>query len=439
MFEAAKPGVDFSIRLPPAIPPALVADSGRIRQVLLNLASNAVKFTSSGSVSVDVALDALDPGTYLPGLPPQTADPAASQAFHPKPPDSAPRTATDDSVEWKRVVPAKLTFIVSDTGIGIAPDVVPRLFSPFVQADDSITRNFGGTGLGLAIVKEITSLCGGSVDLTSALDDGTTITASFVVGMVPSPEDQLARTLGDVSLLTSALTIVVGSCARLTEALLAPPISSKSVTTIADPLDALVALRDAPQPYDLIVIALDNVAAFLSPLTWYDAPALLADSRILCLVSNTALMTAADYAATSCLPSVDCLAVVNSAEPVVQLLTAALDLLGPSTKLNQSCSSDVDQTLHDLTPSYLALGSNVLLTDMSSYSGDNQLGTSPEQDMPAETPGLRCDVDFMPTSKLRLHRKSCTLHRWPLLFLPLLTLSYLVSRPKSGFGRLSTR
>jgi signal transduction histidine kinase/DNA-binding NarL/FixJ family response regulator/HPt (histidine-containing phosphotransfer) domain-containing protein len=116
----------------PTLPAALVGDAGRIRQIVLNLVSNAVKFTSTGEVIVTTRCIAKDD-----------------------------QKAT---VEW----------MISDTGIGIASDKIGSLFNNFVQADNSISRRFGGSGLGLAICKRLTKQMGGEIKVTSTLGRGST-------------------------------------------------------------------------------------------------------------------------------------------------------------------------------------------------------------------------------------------------------------------------
>ncbi|MEY4761621.1 MAG: hypothetical protein RLZZ200_1477 [Pseudomonadota bacterium] len=110
----------------------LLGDPTRIRQALINLVSNAIKFTEKGSISLRMALD-------------------------------------EDLGEAVLV-----RFEVSDTGIGIAPEAMPRLFSSFEQADNSTTRRYGGTGLGLVITKKIAQLMGGDVGVRSHLGAGST-------------------------------------------------------------------------------------------------------------------------------------------------------------------------------------------------------------------------------------------------------------------------
>ena len=130
--QAAEKGIELALRWSPKNPGALVGDAGRLRQVLLNLTGNAVKFTSQGKVTLRVDCIECNAGR------------------------------------------ARIRFEVEDTGIGIAEDVQRQLFQKFTQADASITRRFGGTGLGLAISKELVQLMGGELGLNSAPGQGST-------------------------------------------------------------------------------------------------------------------------------------------------------------------------------------------------------------------------------------------------------------------------
>jgi PAS domain S-box-containing protein len=131
----------------PALPPDLYGDPTRLQQALLNYASNAVKFTESGTVTVRVAIQAETPDSTL------------------------------------------LRFEVQDTGIGIPADTLPRLFKVFEQADNSTTRKFGGTGLGLAITQRLAQLMGGEVGVESTRGTGSTFwfTANLRKGRRSSP------------------------------------------------------------------------------------------------------------------------------------------------------------------------------------------------------------------------------------------------------------
>ncbi|MBU1663819.1 MAG: response regulator, partial [Gammaproteobacteria bacterium] len=119
-MNAEQKGLEFICLIEPAVPQHLRGDPGRLRQILFNLLGNAVKFTQAGEVSVSVRL--------LDRLPEQHA---------------------------------RLRFEVKDTGIGMPPETLAILFTPFTQADSSMTRKFGGTGLGLSIVKRLVELMGG--------------------------------------------------------------------------------------------------------------------------------------------------------------------------------------------------------------------------------------------------------------------------------------
>src|SRR5207302_9927518 len=121
------------------VPPVLRGDAGQLRQVLLNLTGNAVKFTETGGVVL--------------------------------------RASLEPSADARVVV----RFAVSDTGIGLSKDALTRLFEPFTQADNSTTRQYGGTGLGLSISKRLVELMGGEIGVEPNEDAGTTFlfTACF--------------------------------------------------------------------------------------------------------------------------------------------------------------------------------------------------------------------------------------------------------------------
>ena len=140
---AAEKGVDLAYMIDTNVPQAIVGDLTRLRQILLNLLSNALKFTAKGEVvvAVDVHPDSLE------------------SAHHP------PAGAG---------VPVTLHFSVQDSGIGIPPDRIDRLFKSFSQVDTSTTRKYGGTGLGLAISKRLSEMMGGSIWVESEVGKGST-------------------------------------------------------------------------------------------------------------------------------------------------------------------------------------------------------------------------------------------------------------------------
>lgn len=133
--NAAEKGLVLTAHCDPGVPDSIMGDPTRLRQILFNLAGNAIKFTPSGEVNITIS-----------GVP-------AAKPGH-----------------------ADLTITVRDTGIGIPEAMLPRLFTRFQQADSSISRTYGGTGLGLAITRELTSLMGGTIDVDSVEGEGSTFT-----------------------------------------------------------------------------------------------------------------------------------------------------------------------------------------------------------------------------------------------------------------------
>jgi PAS domain S-box-containing protein len=142
--QARGKGLAFECRVDPDVPDSLTGDPNRLRQVLLNLVGNANKFTDAGGVTVSVR------GHVAPAS------------------------------------PVTLSFEVTDTGIGIAPEVQERVFRAFEQADSSMTRRYGGTGLGLTIAARLTALMGGTIGVRSTPGQGSTFT--FTVRFERGPD-----------------------------------------------------------------------------------------------------------------------------------------------------------------------------------------------------------------------------------------------------------
>ena len=190
----------------PSTPPRVVADITRVRQVLVNLLSNAVKFTEAGDVSVHVSLQ----------------DRVADRAT--------------------------LLFAVRDTGIGIAPDRLGRLFQPFSQADSSITRQFGGTGLGLAISKRLATLMGGTLWVESEPAVGST----FYFTMQASID---APRVARPKLPLRARNVLLIDASQLSAAAIGAQLRRLGVTPIhaASAEDAAAAL--ATHPIDAVLLS----------------------------------------------------------------------------------------------------------------------------------------------------------------------------------------
>jgi len=157
--KAHEKGVELVYHIEPSVPVQVVSDRTRLRQILVNLISNAVKFTDQGRIDLRVRL--------LSSTAPE--DPAV----------------------------CRLQFSVHDTGIGIDPDQVEQLFKPFVQADPTTTRRYGGTGLGLSICQRLCVLLGGEIWVES--EPGVGSTFHFTVMARQAAESDGARLAGRVS------------------------------------------------------------------------------------------------------------------------------------------------------------------------------------------------------------------------------------------------
>ena len=146
--QAASKNLEFIVNVDPTIPDLVLGDPHRLRQILTNLVGNAVKFTQRGEIVIEVLVVGVQAGRVL------------------------------------------LTFEVSDSGSGMSPEALGRLFQPFVQADASITRHYGGTGLGLSIVKRLVEVMGGQIGVASTLGQGSvfsfTLPCQLVEGAVSS-------------------------------------------------------------------------------------------------------------------------------------------------------------------------------------------------------------------------------------------------------------
>ncbi|NCT83164.1 MAG: PAS domain S-box protein [Comamonadaceae bacterium] len=141
-------GLSFAVDIDPALPAWVFGDPLRTRQILSNYLTNALKFTQTGGITVAVRALAVN--------------------------------ARGSAGEWVRVE-------VRDTGPGIAPDQLKRLFQPFTQADESTTRRFGGTGLGLSICRELATLMGGEVGVDSTPGKGSAFWAELPLPAAPAP------------------------------------------------------------------------------------------------------------------------------------------------------------------------------------------------------------------------------------------------------------
>jgi signal transduction histidine kinase/DNA-binding response OmpR family regulator len=177
--KTVEKGLDFKVDFAGAIPQTVSTDALRVKQILVNLLGNAIKFTHKGRIELRV--------------------------------ECQPRGTTSE-----------IRFLISDTGIGMTPEQVARLFQPFNQADDSMTRKYGGTGLGLTISQRLAKLLGGDITLQTVQGIGSTFTvvieggnlegvamrtdvSEAILSEVPAPVEQVVRLQGRILLAEDGL------------------------------------------------------------------------------------------------------------------------------------------------------------------------------------------------------------------------------------------
>ncbi len=207
-LPAEEKGIELLAAVSPELPQQLLGDPGRLRQILLNLVGNAVKFTTHGEVVLRI--------TTVP-----------ANASH------GPRLRCE----------------ISDTGIGIAPEVQARLFQPFTQADSSTTREFGGTGLGLSIARRLVDLMQGEIGVRSSLGQGSCFWFELPLRLPAEPPQALAT----VNLEKRHFLLLESN--QEVAALLSAHIhhAGGSLTQIATPAELPAALATGPRPDALIL------------------------------------------------------------------------------------------------------------------------------------------------------------------------------------------
>jgi PAS domain S-box-containing protein len=213
--RAQQAELELTCRIDPTLPAVLEGDPGRLRQVLLNLLGNAVKFTAAGEVNLSARM-----------------------------------------VGGELADPCVVELTVRDTGIGMSAASLEHLFDAFTQAESSTSRRFGGTGLGLAISRQLVELMGGSLDVTSEPGAGSTFTA-----LIPFPRGAVAASPADVSDLSGTRALIVDD--NLTnQRVLSEMVAGWGCTAVVaeGANQALVLLREAVaqgDPFDVMLLDLN--------------------------------------------------------------------------------------------------------------------------------------------------------------------------------------
>ena len=206
--------LEVLVRYPINLPSKYIGDPTRIRQVLMNLAGNAVKFTEKGYVLLEVSL------------------------------------------EDKENDQCGLYFSVSDTGIGISPEQLEFIFEEFSQADESTTRRYGGTGLGLTISKKLVEMMGGSIGAESTLGQGSVFSFNLLLPCSDEPEPEIALDMD----LSSVRVLVVDDNERNREIALEylqlRSVPSEAVDSAEKALECLRQTKREDRPFNMAILDL---------------------------------------------------------------------------------------------------------------------------------------------------------------------------------------
>ena len=253
--QVEKKGLKLEINVDPNLPQWLIGDDFRLHQVLSNLISNALKFTTQGEITVTIS--------------------------------ATDEITTNDSE-------IGVNFCVADTGIGIPRSIQKKLFQPFTQADNSTTRQYGGTGLGLTISRRIVELMGGTIDVESVVDEGSTfwftvplkLTSIDEMPEFPVAEPPSSEVATDDSFKTISILVVEDYQDNRDLILFMLDTLGYKADTVNDGQEALLQL--AQQQYDLILMdcQMPVVDGYQATETIRDREGLLRHTPIIGLTAN---------------------------------------------------------------------------------------------------------------------------------------------------------
>jgi CheY-like chemotaxis protein len=210
--KAQEKGLDLILRFSPDTPSRVVGDPGRIRQILINLSGNAIKFTSKGHVYLSVECEERTGGQ------------------------------------------ARLRFSVADTGIGIPAGKLGHIFERFTQADASTTRKYGGTGLGLSISKQLVELMGGNIGVESKIGEGSRFWFTLALPVDLTPPDTAPIDVDMTGVRVLGVDNNPTNLFVLREQLNSWGLRNDSSTSAEDALTLLRAAQSAGDPYHIAIL-----------------------------------------------------------------------------------------------------------------------------------------------------------------------------------------
>ncbi|KAF9258589.1 dual-domain HisK/Mak2 protein kinase [Marasmius fiardii PR-910] len=330
LLPMAAKKLDLSFNIEPNVPAWVYADYPRIRQVLMNLIGNAVKFTASGSVTVTCSLE-----------------------------DNTKSSVQDE---------VRLKFLIQDTGIGLSPSDVDLLFVPFQQADNSSTRRFGGTGLGLSISRQLVKLMNGVIAVESELHVGSKFWFTIPVKIHNSEESH--KYLYDIQNLRSIIMkprpphILVCSSSTTTLTLFSHMFSGfyvKLVSSTQDTETYIRSLAEPSTPLDFVVLDhqseshADNLAQLLQSLNYPS----LQETKIIHLYTPTTSLSGRAIFGTSTT------GVMKMTKPPrkAKILQTLAGLMNLPNAISAKPTSDVAKAMDELVSAQRTLFGNVLIAE----------------------------------------------------------------------------
>jgi len=210
--QARAKSLHIAVIVEPDVPTQLRGDAGRLRQVLINLIGNAIKFTDAGAIVIGAAAESESESAVV------------------------------------------VRFTVSDTGIGIEPEIIQRLFKPFVQADGSMARRFGGTGLGLAICKQLVEHMNGTIGVDSEPGRGSTFWFTAELEKQSAREEEAPAPGGAAAVQPRRMRVLVAEDNRVNQQVVVSQLRKlgHAAVAVGNGLEALAALDDID--YDAVLM-----------------------------------------------------------------------------------------------------------------------------------------------------------------------------------------